>query len=627
MSSQQFSALDWALIYYRRGWIPLPVLLRSKRPTMKEWQDFRPAEEDLPSHFDGTPQNIGVLLGEPSGGLVDVDIDALEALKIAPEVLPSTGATFGRKSKPESHWLYTASVQKSVKFTDPAAGGDRGGKHATLIELRSTGLQTVLPGSTHESGEAIVWDQQHEPTKVDATELLRLVKVVATLALLARHWPAGDRHDAALALAGGLLRSGLSADTVTDYVRLVAETAGDEQVADRVEAVRTTAEKLRRDGAAVTGWPRLTELMGEPVVRKVREWLNLNADADIRLGRLAFTTLDNVVACPIEWLWRGHFVQGAINIVAGDPGLGKSFLAMDIAARISRGKPWPVGEPDTRDAPCGSVIMLAAEDDPAFTIKPRLAAAGADMTKIACIEGVRLLGEDGVSFFDLSSDICHLDEAMVALPDTKLLIVDPIDSYLGKTDSHVNAQVRGVLAPLQAWAARHNIAVIVVKHLNKGESTNPLYRITGSIAFAACARSVWLVGQDEGDSERRIAAPVKMNLGPMPKAFAFTLSPAQSDPETAVVEWEPEEVDRGANEVLFGKNTSKLSEAVAWLSMTLANADGPIEGNVVKEEAEEEGIAPHTLQRARKQLRVVAAPSGQQGKWHWSLPDQEVGQV
>jgi Bifunctional DNA primase/polymerase, N-terminal len=130
--------LDYALQYLQRGWKPVPIPAGQKRPRIKEWQKLRLTETDAVKCFNGVG-NIGVILGEASGGLIDIDLDCSEALEFAPTLLQPTESIFGRISKPRSHWLYRASPAQSRHFKDPIRGD-------TLLELRGDGgRQTVFP--------------------------------------------------------------------------------------------------------------------------------------------------------------------------------------------------------------------------------------------------------------------------------------------------------------------------------------------------------------------------------------------------------------------------------------------------------------------------------------------------
>ncbi|MFN0137986.1 MAG: phage/plasmid primase, P4 family [Phycisphaerae bacterium] len=164
------SVLEWAHWYFDRGYALVPVALRSKKPTVDGWPDLRLAREQLTAHFGREPMNVSVLLGEPSGGLIDVDLDHLKCVELADQFLPDTPAIFGRNSKPRSHRIYRcATPLKTKKFRSKSAG--------MLVELRSNRQHTVFPPSIHESGEPIVWeDEDAEPALVDGAELLAAVQ-------------------------------------------------------------------------------------------------------------------------------------------------------------------------------------------------------------------------------------------------------------------------------------------------------------------------------------------------------------------------------------------------------------------------------------------------------------------
>lgn len=264
--------LDAALEFIRREWSPIPIPYRKKKSVIKGWPRLRISAAEAPARFAKQRANIGVLLGEPSNGLVDVDLDCAETVALAAHFLPPTGAVFGRTGKPDSHWLYCVPGAKSLRF----AATDDG----VLVELRSTGGQTVFPPSVHVSGEVITWRQFGEPTHVSQTELAVAVARLAAAALLMRHWPQeGSRHHTALALAGLLLKNGCEVSRVADFVRVVANSAGDRDVDDRVRAVHDTHRRLS-NGESVTGQRQLTELIDADVLKAITQWLGLQGGAE-----------------------------------------------------------------------------------------------------------------------------------------------------------------------------------------------------------------------------------------------------------------------------------------------------------------------------------------------------------
>jgi hypothetical protein len=256
--------------YYERGWQPLPVPYKSKNPGFSEWQHFRCTYEELPAHFNGK-SNIGLLMGEPSRGLLDVDLDDPRAGCFT-YLLPPTGATFGRNGKPGSHWLYAA--EGAVPPTKQYKDGQ-----AMLVELRSTGSHSMSPPSVHPSGEQVRWEKEGSPARVPVLLLSTVVAKIATGVLLARHWPEqGSRHEASMALAGGLLGSGWSEDDTRAFIAACALSAGDEESRERAKDVATTARRQAGEGKA-TGWTRLGEIVGKDVVDKARDWLGATGQA------------------------------------------------------------------------------------------------------------------------------------------------------------------------------------------------------------------------------------------------------------------------------------------------------------------------------------------------------------
>jgi hypothetical protein len=258
----------------RLGWCVVPIPRGMKAPVIRGWQDLRLTPEQLANHFSEN-SNIGVVLGEPSGGLVDVDIDVPEALALADAFLPPTQRIHGRPGKLRSHrWYRVSPSPKYVKLVDPMLEKSDP-RASTIVELRQDRHQTIVPPSLHVSGELYGWDEEGEPAQADAGDLALRVHKVAAAALLARYWPPqGRRHDAALALAGMLLRAGWSNSEASYFVGTVASAAGDEEERQRIRDVASTAERLNAARTA-TGAPALAQIIGDVVVERAREWLGI----------------------------------------------------------------------------------------------------------------------------------------------------------------------------------------------------------------------------------------------------------------------------------------------------------------------------------------------------------------
>lgn len=277
----------------------------------------------------------------------------------------------------------------------------------------------------------------------------------------------------------------------------------------------------------------------------------------------------------------------------------------------------------------GDVLMVSGEDDPADTIRPRLEAAGADLTRVHIVGGVEVSKRNGnteTRMLSLRSDIEIIRKEALALPQCRLIIVDPISAYLDGADSHNNADVRAVIVPLAELARSIGAAIIFVTHLNKGTGGQAIYRATGSLAFVAAARAAFLVTRDKQDSSRRLFLPTKNNLGPDVTGMAYHIEEVGGVPR---VVWSEEIIELSADDALRGDNntdeheTTLVALAVGWLRELLS--DGPIASNDVKLEAKEAGYSLATLRRAQAILKIKPhrAPGlCRRSIWYWGMPEQ-----
>jgi len=380
-------------------------------------------------------------------------------------------------------------------------------------------------------------------------------------------------------------------------------------VADLVERKGGDADALTELGRAIEA---LAE-EAEPVTPKP-------APID---GAPVIVPLSDVRPELVAWLWPGRIALGKLTLIAGDPGLGKSFLTLDMASRVSTGAGWP----DCRGEsfPPGGVVLLSAEDGVADTIRPRLDAAGADVARIVALDAIRSVGDNGresARTFDLSRDLPALEAAIRSVERCRLVVIDPVTAYLGSADSHKNAEIRGLLAPLGSIAERHRVAVVAVTHLNKSGGGPAIYRAMGSLAFAAAARAAWAVTRDRDDPRRRLLLPIKNNVAPDTGGLAYRIEPLGVGGCPAVA-WEPDPVNVSADDALAGdrdEGGGALSEAADWLRDMLS--DGPQPAAEVKARAKNDGIAARTLDRAKGSLGVRADRQGfaADGRWTWALP-------
>src|SRR5215216_3438556 len=269
----------WVRRYIERDFAPIPVPPGAKSPNRSGWQDERMGIEDVPRFFDNG-QNVGVLNGRPSGWKVCADLDVAEATELADRFMPPT-LTSGRGRRPHSHWWLISPEAKTDKFKDVDG--------TMLLELRSTGCQTIVAPSIHPGGDRYMWHGESglKMAHVKAAELKRCLRELATSVLIARHLPklrddgtseGGGRHDYALALAGFLLRSDrLDAQTTLRILTAAWDAKGWPGEKEKREAhrdlegiVSDTVENLIA-GEPVVGGPTLEEY-APGMVRLLCKW-------------------------------------------------------------------------------------------------------------------------------------------------------------------------------------------------------------------------------------------------------------------------------------------------------------------------------------------------------------------
>ena len=471
--------------------------------------------------------------------------------------------------------------------------------------------------------------------------------------------PHGRAADAArsIGLVATTSMNGSQSPDKSDWKPLIGKTAvilPDNDEAGR-EYAETVADILHRlDSSTVV---KIVELSGLPLKGDVVEWIDAHGDAaepeSMRdeLSNLATTVdvvepkpaekppvtseaivvrLSDVAEQQVEWLWQNRIPLGKLTLLAGDPGLGKSFVTVDMAARVSTGKGWP----DCYDQgqPVGSVILFNCEDDIADTVLPRLKRAGGDPSKVIALQGVATIdaetGERRQRGFSLDADLFKLIEVLERNRDVRLVVIDPVSAYCGKTDSHKNADIRAMLAPLADMASKYRVAVVMVTHLFKGSGGKAVYRAMGSLAFAAAARAVWYVGKDSDDDKRRLILMVKINVCEETTGLAYSLKDgavcweetpvAMTADEYLAQEAQPERTPRGS-----GKQGETVQQAKEWLVETLTGCS--MLAKVVAQLADDADIASATLKRAKKLANVKSQRIGFSEKsvvW-WTLSESE----
>jgi hypothetical protein len=598
--------------------------------TVHGFKDATTDDSRINDWFNKWPHaNIGIPTGKASGIFV-VDNDPRNG---GPEDREEFIRLYG--PIPETAEVITGSGGRHIYFQDPGVA-----LPTTLgpgVDLKGEGGYVVAPPSLHRSGRRYEFDGTASAKAIlnvapPPDWLMERIsahtndRTKAEPIAPGEKWPEGNRNNKLASIAGTMRHRGLSREAIQAALleenRLRCDPPLSEAevraIAASVARYEPGANYQHFNGAATEGGGTSENSPGTD--NPPREQAG---DA----GSLITRRIADIEAEPVSWLWEGRLPRGKVTIIAGDPGLGKSQITASVAAVVTTGGQWPV----TRDR-CepGDVLFLTAEDDPADTLRPRLEAAGANLQRVHVIDGV-IRGYTGngdrqTRAFSLQEDPRALEAELAKRGNVAVVVIDPISAYLGGVDSHRNAEVRALLAPLGELAARHNVAIIVISRLNKGSAAQAMMRVTGSLAFVAAARAAYLVAADPADKERRLFLSIKINLAKESTGLAFRIEGATaSSPagqlQTSRVMWESEPVTITADEAVQSDATkakcNAVDEATYWLREILT--EGPVPSSEIFDRAEAEGFSKKTVRRAAKKLRIKPAPGGFQGAWSWDL--------
>jgi hypothetical protein len=333
--------------------------------------------------------------------------------------------------------------------------------------------------------------------------------------------------------------------------------------------------------------------------------------------RLDLVRLSDVEPEKIEWLWQGRIPRSKVTLLVGDPGAGKSFASLAIAAAITQGHALP--DDATKRVP-SNVLLWNGEDGIEDTIRVRAGALGVALDRLQVIRGT--IDDEGRRAPFSLLDVAQLREVIECTRDECIVIVDPVAALLGGIDAFRDNEIRATLQPLVELARDVRVAVLCVLHLNKNEAGRALYRVGGSIGFVGVARSVLLAAVDPEDGRRAIA-PLKANLSAPARPIEYRI-----DGEGRW--WWGKVADDLSAEYLLraGRRERAPSrrEAEDFLRKTLAS--GPQPTKTIEKAAKAAGIGPSALARARKRWGVVADRVGglaDAGEWVLSLPKAPKG--
>jgi 5S rRNA maturation endonuclease (ribonuclease M5) len=336
-------------------------------------------------------------------------------------------------------------------------------------------------------------------------------------------------------------------------------------------------------------------------------------------GELVFISMADIQAEPVKWLWPNRIPANMFSMLVGNPGQGKSFILMYLAAVVSTGRDWPDCK---NDIPAGTVLLINGEESAKHAIKPRLEWNCADCSKVHIVH--HIAAENSEEAFDITKHITELHGYLDRVTDCRAIIIDPITAFLGKVNENNNAEVRAALLPLITMAEERQVTIIGLSHMNKKSDLQAIHRTLGSTAFTAAPRSVWLVeaepmekdenGQEIEGPRWRKFLPVKYNLSIDPSGLRFLIV------GKGQVQFDSTPYRQTADDAVSQQSRMEaraMNDAMNFLREQLSDGQDKA-ATEIEEAAQAEGIAGRTLQRAKKALGVRSVKSKLDG-WRWTL--------
>jgi hypothetical protein len=321
----------------------------------------------------------------------------------------------------------------------------------------------------------------------------------------------------------------------------------------------------------------------------------------------------------IAWLWPGWIPRRMLTILGGYGGDGKSTVMASLTGA------WTTGGtlPDGSRAPRTNVLLLSAEDDVSYAIRPRLETHGADINRVFLLKGTRT-SEGGSRWLDLRRDVAMMEQ-VIREHAIGLVVIDPLSSYLPKADRNSEGDIRDALQPLLGLMERTDVAIVGIMHVGKAaDGRRASQRLLGSTAFTALARSVIMIADIPDDQQpddvetqgkQKVLQVVKSNyaIAPPPRLFRRPLD--------AAIRWFGESgvgIDECFASANGGKRGQDRAEAELLLQEMLKGASVPV--TEILAEAKKLGFSEVTMRRAKKSLGIEAVKIGYGKGWQWRFP-------
>lgn len=334
---------------------------------------------------------------------------------------------------------------------------------------------------------------------------------------------------------------------------------------------------------------------------------------------------DQITCKKVEYLWEPRIPLGKLSVLAGNPDKGKSLVSLYMVTQLTRGLAM---YGCSKTMPACEALIMAAEDDDDDTLTPRLKAAGADLTKVHFLTSIVVKDGQGQTQSEreaqLDTDIQLIEQELRKNPQIKLVVIDPVSSYLGRANMNREQEVREVLTPLKRLASRCRVGIVLIMHFNKSVEASAIHRIGGAVAFTGVARAVWMFAEDPEDQDRYLMLRVKANLARKQGGLVYKIQERRITIENEsvgvpYVEFVGE-TDTSADVLVgphaVGRPDIKSQSAKEWLLEYLA--EGSQDVRDIEAFGRKAGHSWRTLERAKTEIQAVATQSRR--RWSWCLP-------
>jgi hypothetical protein len=568
-----------------RGWQLFPVTKLGKQPAISNWQQEATDDmEKLGVWSNNFPEcNWGAMTG-PKSHVFVLDVDgepgaqALRDLQTADLTLPATLTT--STGRGFHLWFQWPTEGKLVR--------NSAGKLAIGLDVRGLGGYVIVPPSVHSSHAAYKFVDESLPIATAPEWLLeRLTQGITTPPHPALRSDGiireGQRNSVLTSFAGAMRRKGMSASAIG--------------------AALSTENRQRCE-------PPLSETEIAQIAQSVSRYDSKPFSEQKVPRRPKLLALSEVTAREVAWIWKPYLAERTLAMLTGDPGAGKTFVSLAIAAAITVGSVPCTGETSSP----ANVFYLSVENSPDYVVRPRFDSLGGDAKRFTILDGAYSeageLGGIKLSEVDTLRDALRQTQA-------RLVIVDPIQSYLGaEVDAHRSNETRPVMDGLSRLCEEHGCCILLVRHVSKAQTGKAIHRGLGSIDLTGAVRTELLAGSSPNDPSQRALVQLKSNLGRFGTSVGYSIG------GEGIFTWTGESrltAEMMLSSERYEEATGSRTEAEEFLLDALAT--GARSANDLIREAEQMHVCKRTLMRAKKKLGVRSTKQGMAGTWEWSLPE------